>query len=159
MADEFLDINEIRRRAMRLVVERFGLDVVCEKIQVHRNQMRHWIGKNHTRNMSDDVARRVEKAFKLPKNWMDNAHLEQESVIEQRMNMSDAEALAVAMQRAVELGMKAALSEQTSHFEKIAALEKRIAFLETYCPGIASKSDEAQDSPSANSKHEENDSV
>lgn len=134
---EYQDINETRRRGMRLKVQEHGLDVVCEKLGVHKNQMRHWIGRTPSRNISDEVARKLERVLKLPRNWMDNPHPDEESAIEQMMSLPPKDFLAHALGKAVELGVAAALKHQTSQFEKIAALERRIMELERACPGFS----------------------
>lgn len=134
---EYQDINEIRRRGMRLKAQEHTVDVLCEKLGVHKNQMRHWIGRNPSRNISDEVARKLERVLKLPRNWMDNPHPEEESTIEQMMALPPQDFIARTLAKAVELGVQAALKHQTSQFEKIAALERRIMELERACPGLS----------------------
>lgn len=119
---EFLDINTIRRHNLRLVVEQHGLAEVIERLGVHKNQMRHWIGRNPSRNVSDVVARKIERVFRLPKNYMDNDHGRTPSVIGALMEKKPDAFIEEMYRRAGRY--------ETSQSDRFAQLEKRIAELE-----------------------------
>ncbi len=82
--NELPDINAIRRRNLRIVVDRAGsVTAFCAKLGVTRQRVHVLIRPHATRNIGDEFARKIETVYNLRKNWMD--HVNQE-----RSNIADA---------------------------------------------------------------------
>lgn len=73
----YLSIDEIRIIALRRLAEVHGVGEICSRVEVGHSQLVQYIGPNPTRNIGSTFARRVERAFKLPENWLDNLHDDQ----------------------------------------------------------------------------------
>lgn len=67
------DISEIRRENVKLLIEKNGLsrEQFAEKANIAYSLLAHYIGKNPTKNIGRNVANRIEMAFGLSENWLD----------------------------------------------------------------------------------------
>ena len=65
-------IQEIRRARLTELVEREPSQAAfARKICKDKNQVNQWLGKGSVRNISHDLARMVEKTYRLPVGWLD----------------------------------------------------------------------------------------
>lgn len=124
---QYDDIDTVRRRNMRLIVEQYGLEEVCKKLGIIKNQMRHWIGRTPQRNISRDVARKVERLYRLPENYMDYPHPEnREPVIEQDEKAPLGELIEIIKQQSLALNTRIASLDGNTE-----ALNNRMAQIES----------------------------
>lgn len=70
-----LKIHEIRLINARKILKESGLDRTgfAEKIGLSYNLLSQYIGKNPTKNIGDDTAEKIEKAFGKPAGFLDQA--------------------------------------------------------------------------------------
>jgi len=72
-SDELPNISAIRRRHARVIVERVGsIAEFCDRLGITRQRAHALLGVNSTRNIGDELARRIEDVFSLPKNSLDH---------------------------------------------------------------------------------------
>src|SRR5690554_5050265 len=65
-------IDEIRRDNARKLADSVGGNTsFSEKIDRETTQTSRFIGKNHTKNIGDAMARHIEESFGLRKGWLD----------------------------------------------------------------------------------------
>lgn len=65
-------IEDIRRENARVLAKKAGGPArFAEKTGMSDSQVSQIIGKNPTKNIGGNVARKIEDAFSLPKGWMD----------------------------------------------------------------------------------------
>ena len=72
-----MDINTIRLQNMRSLVGRDGTPTrraLAEAVSMRYELLSNYIGKNPTKNIGNDLARRTEQALGLPHGWMDQTH-------------------------------------------------------------------------------------
>lgn len=67
------DIAQIRRENTKVLIEKHGLSRTefAEKTGVAYSQLANYIGENPTKNIGRKVASRIESAFNLSENWLD----------------------------------------------------------------------------------------
>ena len=72
---ELKTIHEIRLGNTRKLMSESGLNRTefAEKIDMSYNLFSQYIGKNPTKNIGDDTADKIEKAFKKPKGYLDQS--------------------------------------------------------------------------------------
>jgi hypothetical protein len=69
-----MDNSEIRRENLRSLKKVHGSRVLLEKLGIVKQHLSQYIGKNPTRNIGDQFARDIERAFGKPRGWMDYLH-------------------------------------------------------------------------------------
>jgi hypothetical protein len=69
-----MDNSEIRRENLRSLKKVHGSRVLLEKLGIVKQHLSQYIGKNPTRNIGDQFARDIERAFDKPRGWMDYLH-------------------------------------------------------------------------------------
>lgn len=72
---ELKTIHEIRLSNVRKLMKESGLNRTefAEKIEMSYNLLSQYIGKNPTKNIGDDTADKIEKAFRKPKGYLDQS--------------------------------------------------------------------------------------
>lgn len=67
------DIAQIRRENTKVLIEKHGLSRTefAEKTGMAYSQLANYIGENPTKNIGRKVASRIESAFNLSENWLD----------------------------------------------------------------------------------------
>lgn len=72
---ELKTIHEIRLGNVRKLIKESGLSRTefAEKIEMSYNLFSQYIGKNPTKNIGDDTADKIEKAFNKPKGYLDQS--------------------------------------------------------------------------------------
>lgn len=73
---ELQTIYEIRLSNTKKLMKEMGLTRTefAEKIEMSYNLVSQYIGKNPTKNIGDDTAEKIEKAFKKPKGFLDQSN-------------------------------------------------------------------------------------
>jgi hypothetical protein len=74
MAKALMDNAEIRRENLRALKTELGSEKVLNLTGWQKQQLSAYIGKNPTRNIGDQAARDIERAFRKPRGWMDHLH-------------------------------------------------------------------------------------
>lgn len=70
-----MDISEIRlKNAQHLANSVKGVNAFAEKLGKSQPQISCLIGKNPTRKIGSKIAREIEQAFNLEKDWLDHVH-------------------------------------------------------------------------------------
>ena len=84
---ELKTIHEIRLGNVRKLIKESGLSRTefAEKIEMSYNLFSQYIGKNPTKNIGDDTADKIEKAFNKPKGYLDQSDSE-DSVLFSKIN-------------------------------------------------------------------------
>lgn len=82
----WLDIMEIRRTNLRLIAEAHGTSEVCKRLQISKQRLSALIGIAPSRDIGIDLARRIEAAFGIEKNWLDNMHPQRPSLLDLLFN-------------------------------------------------------------------------
>lgn len=74
---ELKTIHEIRLSNTKKLMDELGLkrNEFAEKIEMSYNLLSQYIGKNPTKNIGDDTAEKIEKAFGKPKGYLDQSDL------------------------------------------------------------------------------------
>lgn len=67
-----MDVGEIRRVKLLLLTTRHGREEVAMRARTDPNYLSQIQGEKRIRSMGAKLARRIEKAFKLPHGWMDS---------------------------------------------------------------------------------------
>lgn len=72
---ELQTIHEIRLSNTKRLIKELGLTRTefAEKIDMSYNLVSQYIGKNPTKNIGDDTAEKIEKAFHKPKGFLDQS--------------------------------------------------------------------------------------
>ena len=72
---ELKTIHEIRLGNVRKLIKESGLSRTefAEKIEMSYNLFSQYVGKNPTKNIGDDTADKIEKAFNKPKGYLDQS--------------------------------------------------------------------------------------
>jgi hypothetical protein len=70
----FMDSASIRRENLRTLRRELGTNVVLDRLDMTKQLLSHYIGKNPKKQIGDDLARRVEVAFEKDYGWMDHLH-------------------------------------------------------------------------------------
>lgn len=75
---ELKTIHEIRLSNTRKLMKESGLNRTefAEKIDMSYNLLSQYVGKNPTKNIGDDTAEKIEKAFNKPKGYLDQSDSE-----------------------------------------------------------------------------------
>lgn len=82
------DCAETRRINVRLLIEKHGTDEVCTRLGIQPQMLSQYLGRTVTRAFGDTLIRRIEREFKLPKNWLDNLHPEERSDIQMLIDIA-----------------------------------------------------------------------
>lgn len=71
-----MDIKDIRRKNLRHLLDALGLKSYqfAEKVGTSASTISQYSADSKTRNMGDELARRIEQAFGLPHGYMDKEH-------------------------------------------------------------------------------------
>lgn len=75
--------EEVRRINARVVTELHGSEIVCQRLQISKQQLSQYIGRNPVRRFGDELARRFEREFGYERGWFDHFHPEQNSVLQE----------------------------------------------------------------------------
>lgn len=76
MSKEFSGIEVIRRENTKKLIADNELTrkEFADKAKINYGLLGHYIGKNPTKAIGDEVAQRIEAAFNKPANWLDHEH-------------------------------------------------------------------------------------
>jgi len=70
-----MDISEIRQRNAKYLAQKIGgINAFSEKLGKSQPQISHIIGERPTKNIGNKIAREIEQAFNLEKDWLDHVH-------------------------------------------------------------------------------------
>lgn len=74
-ANNYMTSDEIRRKNMRDLAEKAGSKAkFSRKADIPAQLVQNYIGKNPTKSIGPEIARKAEAAFELPRGWLDNDH-------------------------------------------------------------------------------------
>lgn len=78
MNSYLLGIDVIRRENTKRLMESAGLTrgEFAEKSGISYTLLGHYIGKNPTKKIGDEIAQKIEDFFEKPRNWLDHNHEE-----------------------------------------------------------------------------------
>ena len=76
MSREFSGIEVIRRENTKKLIADSGLTrrEFADKAEINYGLLGHYIGKNPSKAIGDEIAQRIEVAFNKPANWLDHEH-------------------------------------------------------------------------------------
>lgn len=76
MTRVFTSIEAIRRENIKKLMRKHGLtrQEFAKRSGVNYALLGHYIGKNPSKAVGDEIAERIEVAFNKPKNWLDHDH-------------------------------------------------------------------------------------
>jgi hypothetical protein len=78
-----MDNQAIRKENFRALKEKHGSRDVQERLGWSKQQLSQYVGRSqNARPITDAVARRVERAYRLPDAWMDYPHYETELLLQ-----------------------------------------------------------------------------
>ncbi|OTG94638.1 LexA family transcriptional regulator [Acinetobacter sp. ANC 3832] len=82
--NELKTIHEIRLENVRKLMKESGLNRTefAEKIEMSYNLFSQYIGKKPTKNIGDDTADKIEKAFNKPKGYLDQSSIDTTGSVE-----------------------------------------------------------------------------
>ena len=88
MSKEFSGIEVIRRENTKKLIADNGLtrQEFADKAKINYGLLGHYIGKNPSKAIGDEVAQRIEAAFDKPANWLDHEHGKNEDLFEEIKN-------------------------------------------------------------------------
>lgn len=65
-------IEDVRRENLTVLIAQEGSQAAfARRIRKDKNQVNQWLGRGSARNISAEIAREVERSYKLPKGWLD----------------------------------------------------------------------------------------
>lgn len=76
--------SEIRLMNLRAIIQQHGISTVCRLVGLSPAQLSQYAGPNPNKNLGDSVARRIELAFGLEPNILDNFHAENADALLQK---------------------------------------------------------------------------
>lgn len=80
-----MNIKDIRRENARLLAKqadkKFPIKGLAEKLGKPHALISHYIGKNPSKTIGEQIAREIEAVFELPRDWLDTPHFENTSSI------------------------------------------------------------------------------
>lgn len=88
MSREFSGIEVIRRENTKKLIADSGLtrQEFADKAGINYGLLGHYIGKNPSKAIGDEIAQRIEVAFDKPLNWLDHEHGKNEDLLEEIRN-------------------------------------------------------------------------
>lgn len=91
MSKEFSGIEVIRRENTKKLIADNGLtrQEFADKAKINYGLLGHYIGKNPSKAIGDEVAQRIEAAFNKPANWLDHEHDKNQLELEAIQNSSN----------------------------------------------------------------------
>lgn len=89
-----MDVKEIRAINLKVVAEQIApsKSQLAEAVESSPSYISQLLSPTHKAQVGDDLARRIEVAYNLPRGWMDNLHDPQEAdIVKQREEFASLE--------------------------------------------------------------------